>query len=63
MSTENKQAEESGPKTFKEQFTFEERLKEARKKKLINSRLVPVILEKDPKSKLPSIEKCRYTLN
>jgi len=45
--------------SFKEKHTLEERLNEARKKKESNPRLVPLIVEKHHRSKLPEIEKSK----
>jgi len=45
--------------SFKEKHTFEERLAEARKKKESNPRLLPLIVEKHHRSKLPDMEKSK----
>ena len=45
--------------TFKDKYTYEERLNEARKKKENNPRLLPVIVEKHNRSKLPQMEKSK----
>ena len=50
----------AGPnKLFKEKYTFEERINEARKKKESNPRLLPLIVEKHSRSKLPEMEKSK----
>lgn len=46
-------------KTFKEKYTYEERLAEAKKKKESNPRLLPLIVEKHSRSKLPEMEKSK----
>lgn len=46
-------------KTFKDKYTFEERFKEARKKKEEHPTLIPVIVEKHARSKLPEMEKAK----
>eukprot|EP00331_Platyophrya_macrostoma_P022599 CAMPEP_0176454646 /NCGR_PEP_ID=MMETSP0127-20121128/30096_1 /TAXON_ID=938130 /ORGANISM="Platyophrya macrostoma, Strain WH" /LENGTH=120 /DNA_ID=CAMNT_0017844013 /DNA_START=30 /DNA_END=392 /DNA_ORIENTATION=+ len=47
-------------KKFKDKYTFEERLKEARKKKEEHPTLIPVIVERHARSKLPEIEKSKF---
>jgi len=49
--------------SFKEKHTLEERLQEARKKKESNPRLVPLIVEKHHRSKLPEIEKSKFLVS
>lgn len=46
-------------KSFKERHTFEERLAEARKKKEANQKLLPIIVERHSRSKLPDMEKTK----
>ena len=46
-------------KSFKEEFTFEERLVEARKRKIQFPDLIPLIITLDNRSKLPLLEKER----
>jgi len=46
-------------KSFKERYTFEERLAEARKKKEMNPKLLPIIVEKHKRSKLPPLDKSK----
>jgi len=48
------------PKRFKERYTFEERLAESKKRKEQNPKLIPIIVEKHPKAKLPELEKSKY---
>ena len=46
-------------KRFKEKYTFEERSKEAQKKREEHPTLVPIIIEKHTRSKLPDIDKTK----
>lgn len=46
-------------KKFKDKYSFEERNREARKKKEEHPTLIPVIVEKHARSKLPDIEKSK----
>mmetsp|Transcript_1157 Transcript_1157/g.1707 ORF Transcript_1157/g.1707 Transcript_1157/m.1707 type:complete len:141 (+) Transcript_1157:58-480(+) len=50
-------------KKFKERHTFEERLAEAQKKKTQNPKLVPVIVERHERSKLPDLEKSKFLVS
>lgn len=46
-------------RNYKSRYTFEERLKEARKKKDEYPTLIPAIVEKHARSKLPAFEKSK----
>ena len=51
--------QESKSIAFKEKYTFEERLAEAKKKKDSNPRLLPLIVEKHHRSKLSQLDKAK----
>merc|ERR1711907_62973 len=48
---------------FKQSKSLEERLNEARLKKENNPNLIPVIIEKHPRSKLPELDKYKYLVS
>ena len=46
-------------KRFKEKYSFDERLKEAQAKKQEHPHLLPIIVEKQARTKLPDMEKSK----